>query len=163
MKELDCRSPFLNRCVTSGRRLSKATLDFYAINDNGQEQLYFKTVLEGLRISAIDRFFHDYKDPGLAQYGHLEYLELAYEKISWQFMDGNIIHSDSWNERSTYTIEAPHYNPKTGKYSLRLIPDAANVMCGRSAFLIHGDSNANPGKASNGCIIASCCFLCRKL
>lgn len=100
MKEIDCSSPFLNRCVTSGRRLSKATLDFYAINYSGQEQLYFKTVLEGLRISALDRFFHDYKDPGLAPYGHLEYMELAYEKISWHFMDGNIIHSDSWNERS---------------------------------------------------------------
>lgn len=57
--------------------------------------------------------------------------------------------------RGTYTIEAPHFNEKTGRYSLRLIPDAANSMCGRSAFLIHGDSNANPGKASNGCIIAS--------
>lgn len=99
MKEIDCSSPFLNLCVTSGRCLSKATLDFYTINHNGQEQCYFKTVLERVRMSSIERFFHDYKNPGLAQYGHLEYLELAYEKISWQFMDGNIIHSDSWKER----------------------------------------------------------------
>ncbi|MRN88001.1 type VI secretion system tube protein Hcp, partial [Yersinia pestis] len=24
-----------------------------------------------------------------------------YEKITWTFKDGNIIHSDSWNERAT--------------------------------------------------------------
>lgn len=99
MKEIDCSSPLLNSFVTSGRCLAKATLDFYTINNHGYEQLYFKTVMERVRFHSIDRFFHDYKDPGLAQYGHLEYLELAYEKISWQFMDGNIIHHDSWNER----------------------------------------------------------------
>ncbi|MBE7862013.1 type VI secretion system tube protein Hcp, partial [Yersinia pestis] len=26
---------------------------------------------------------------------------LRYEKITWTFKDGNIIHSDSWNERAT--------------------------------------------------------------
>ncbi|EHN8816548.1 type VI secretion system tube protein Hcp, partial [Enterobacter hormaechei] len=24
-----------------------------------------------------------------------------YEKITWTYKDGNIIHSDSWNERAT--------------------------------------------------------------
>ncbi len=27
--------------------------------------------------------------------------ELRYEKITWTYKDGNIIHSDSWNERTT--------------------------------------------------------------
>ncbi|QGU87828.1 type VI secretion system tube protein TssD [Erwinia sorbitola] len=100
MKEIDCSSSILNRYVTSGRRLARATLDFYAINYNGQEENYFKTVLEGVRVRSVERFFQDFKDSNYAQYGHLEYVELAYEKISWHFIDGNIIHSDSWNERS---------------------------------------------------------------
>ena len=28
-----------------------------------------------------------------------------------------------------------------------------NTLCGRSGFLIHGDSTRHPGEASNGCII----------
>ncbi|HFO9162640.1 TPA: type VI secretion system tube protein Hcp, partial [Escherichia coli] len=27
--------------------------------------------------------------------------ELRYEKITWTYKDGNIIHSDAWNERTT--------------------------------------------------------------
>jgi hypothetical protein len=41
-----------------------------------------------------------------------------------------------------------------GPFVLRLTPDAANTMFGRSGFLIHGDSIARPGFASRGCIIA---------
>ena len=35
-----------------------------------------------------------------AQHGHIELVEMSYEKITWKYCDGNIIHSDSWNERS---------------------------------------------------------------
>lgn len=32
---------------------------------------------------------------------HLETVELIYEKIIWRYADGNIVHSDSWNDRVT--------------------------------------------------------------
>ncbi|MDO9710743.1 tlde1 domain-containing protein [Paracraurococcus lichenis] len=53
--------------------------------------------------------------------------------------------------RGSYTIGAPRPGPSP--FSLPLTPDPANDMCGRSAFLIHGDSIARPGTASHGCII----------
>ncbi len=40
-----------------------------------------------------------------------------------------------------------------GPFVLPLTPDPDNVMFGRDAFFIHGDSVANPGTASDGCII----------
>ena len=40
-----------------------------------------------------------------------------------------------------------------GAYVIRLEPDPGNDMCGRSGFLIHGDSKTHPGFASHGCII----------
>ncbi|MGK3131451.1 tlde1 domain-containing protein [Pantoea sp. C8B4] len=36
---------------------------------------------------------------------------------------------------------------------MRLQPAPSNVMYGRAGFLIHGDSVAHPGGASNGCIV----------
>lgn len=54
--------------------------------------------------------------------------------------------------RGKYTI-GPPYNSRHSPYTLRLKPDPKNVMHGRSGFLIHGDSIANPGTASRGCII----------
>lgn len=55
--------------------------------------------------------------------------------------------------RGVYRIGDPFNSPTHGPYCLRLLPDVANEMFGRDNFLIHGDSHAHPGEASNGCII----------
>ena len=55
--------------------------------------------------------------------------------------------------RGKYTIGAPYNSTKTGPYTLPLIPDCSNNMCGRNEFRIHGDSGKHPGAASEGCIV----------
>jgi len=44
---------------------------------------------------------YDIKDPAFEKHNHLEQIDLRYEKITWTYKGGNIIHSDSWNERNT--------------------------------------------------------------
>ena len=44
-------------------------------------------------------------------------------------------------------------HPHCVTFVIRLEPDPGNNMCGRSGFLIHGDSTKHPGFASQGCII----------
>lgn len=54
--------------------------------------------------------------------------------------------------RGHYVLAAPQDRPgRTGPVSIQLIPDAANDMCQRSDFWIHGDNPQHD--ASNGCII----------
>jgi hypothetical protein len=55
--------------------------------------------------------------------------------------------------RGYYTIGAAVDHPRLGPVALPLAPDAANDMCGRSEFFVHGDSVSHPGNASDGCII----------
>ena len=76
-KEIDASSPYLYKAVTTGQTLKTAEFKFYRINDAGQEVEYFNITL----------------------HNHLERIEFRYEKITWTYKDGNIIHSDSWNER----------------------------------------------------------------
>lgn len=52
-----------------------------------------------------------------------------------------------------YTIGEPQDTTTHGPYVLRLTPEPDNSCCGRSGFLIHGDSVRAPGTASEGCII----------
>jgi hypothetical protein len=52
-----------------------------------------------------------------------------------------------------YTIGEPVNTETHGPFVLPLTPDESNEMHGRSGFLIHGDSVAHPGTASQGCII----------
>lgn len=55
--------------------------------------------------------------------------------------------------RGIYRINAPQNTEAHGPFVLPLTPDPGNTMFGRSGFLIHGDSIAHPGGASEGCII----------
>ena len=57
--------------------------------------------------------------------------------------------------RGTYTIGAPFHHPHAGPYTMRLTPTTPANVHGRDGFMIHGDSRAHPGAASNGCIIES--------
>jgi hypothetical protein len=51
-----------------------------------------------------------------------------------------------------WTIAERYDSANVGPYALKLEP-VDHAALGRSAFRIHGDSVANPGSASHGCII----------
>lgn len=53
-----------------------------------------------------------------------------------------------------YLIGTAHDDAVHGPRVMRLTPQAGTDTHGRSGFLIHGDSIAHPGNASEGCIIA---------
>lgn len=53
-----------------------------------------------------------------------------------------------------WSIDPIAYNSaNTGPYTIILAPAPETNTFGRSGFRIHGDSIANPGTASHGCII----------
>lgn len=99
-KALDSSSPYLYRFVSSGKVLKSAELKFYRINYAGQEEEYFNVYLENARITCVVPLMEDTQDPDYEYHDHLEVLEMSYEKITWNYLDGNIIHSDSWRERN---------------------------------------------------------------
>lgn len=100
-KEIDCSSPYLYKALTTGQTLKCAEFILYKINNTGQEQPYFVTRLENVKIVGIIPLMADVKDFRNEQYTHFEYIEMVYQKISWLYIDGNIKHTDSWNERKT--------------------------------------------------------------
>lgn len=57
--------------------------------------------------------------------------------------------------RGLYSMGLAYTDPHRGPVCIPLLPDALNDMKGRSGFLIHADSIADPGNASEGCIIFS--------
>jgi type VI secretion system secreted protein Hcp len=99
IKELDSSSPYLYRSVSSGRKFKEAVLTFYRINYNGQEEEYFRVTMENVRVNEIESFIMNIKKPRYEKHNHMEAFYLTYEKITWHYLDGNIIHSDSWNSK----------------------------------------------------------------
>jgi type VI secretion system secreted protein Hcp len=100
-KEIDSSSLYLYKAVTTGQMLQSAEVKFYRINDAGQEVEYFNVTMEGVHVVTVGPMMHDVKSSYGEKRNHLEMIELMYEKITWRYVDGNIIHSDSWNERAT--------------------------------------------------------------
>lgn len=99
-KEFDASSPYLYKAVATGQSLTSAEFRWYHINDAGQEAEYFNILIEGVKIIGVSPVMHDTKDPEKEKHNHLECVEFAYEKITWKYCDGNIMFSDSWNERA---------------------------------------------------------------
>ncbi|WP_434525492.1 Hcp family type VI secretion system effector [Photorhabdus asymbiotica] len=99
-KEVDASTPYLYKAVTSGQTLKSAEIKWYKIDDAGQEKEYFNTRLDNVKVVKVAPLMHDIKDPAKEKHNHLEQVEFRYEKITWTYKDGNIIHSDAWNERS---------------------------------------------------------------
>jgi len=97
-KEFDRVTPLLFRALSMGKTLQSATIKMYQINQAGLEQEYFNIFLENVKITSITPDLY----PGANTGTHLETVLIRYEKITSKHCEGNIIYSDSWNERATY-------------------------------------------------------------
>ncbi|KPC52621.1 Hcp family type VI secretion system effector [Amantichitinum ursilacus] len=97
-KETDASTPYLYKAVTSGQTLKSVEIKWYKIDDAGNEVEYFNTKLDNVKVVGVSPVMHNIKEPGKEKYNHLEKIELRYEKITWSYKDGNIIHADSWTE-----------------------------------------------------------------
>ena len=100
-KEIDAASVYLLKGASQGQTFKSAEFKWYRIDDAGEEVEYFITKLENVKVVKVAPKMHDVKDPGKEKHNHLEQIELRYEKVTWTYKDGNIIHSDSWNERQS--------------------------------------------------------------
>ena len=100
-KEIDSSSPLLYRALTTGRTLAQAVFKYYRINHNGMEEEYFKVVLDNVKLCHIVPVMFDTKDGDFEHHGHIEHVGLRYEKIFWNYIDGNIQYADSWKMRKT--------------------------------------------------------------
>jgi type VI secretion system secreted protein Hcp len=99
-KETDASTPYLYKAVTSGQTLKSIEIKWYKIDDAGKEKEYFNTKLDNVKVVAVNPKMFDIKNPAYEKHNHLEEVQLRYEKITWSYKDGNIIHTDTWNERS---------------------------------------------------------------
>lgn len=96
-KEFDSSSPYLYKAVSSGQTLQSGEIKWYRINYAGQEEEYFNIFMENIKIVSISPIMHNIKST--PEINHLESVTLRYEKITWKYCDGNILHSDSWKDR----------------------------------------------------------------
>jgi type VI secretion system secreted protein Hcp len=100
-KEFDKATPYLYRAVSSGEPLQKAIIRWYRISDAGTEEEFMHFILENVKVVAVTPVMHNFKSASGLNNNPTESISLAYEKITWLYLDGNISFSNSWNQRAT--------------------------------------------------------------
>lgn len=100
LKQFCSASPDLYKSCASGKTLQQVKVSWYRINDKGQEEEYFRHTLTNAKVVSVEPAMDDIKDKTKESYGHLEKVAFRYQKIRWEYLDGNIASEDQWSERS---------------------------------------------------------------
>ena len=98
VKQVDASSPYLYKAVTNGQTLKSVEIKWFQIDASGKEVEYFNHKLDKVKIISVRPVMHNIKEPSKEKYNHMEEVQMRYEKVTWTYKDGNIIHSDSWIE-----------------------------------------------------------------
>ena len=99
-KEFCAATPILNKACASGKSLGEVKLSWYRINPQGKEEEYFRHTLTNAKVISVEPIVEDVKDRSKEKYGHLEKVAFRYEKIQWEYLDGNISAYDTWLEKA---------------------------------------------------------------
>lgn len=99
-KPQDKASPLLYQACATGEHMDKFELLYLRINEQGQEEVYFKVTLENAIIVKMNAYkpmvFLEENKP----YSDMEEVSLAYDKITWEHVTEQKVASDSWTQSS---------------------------------------------------------------
>ncbi len=95
----------LANCVCQGRRLKKAAISYYEINDAGVEREVYRVTMTDVVIQFVNAN-HTYI-PGSSSPNMLESVGLRYNMIEWFFVDGMIKYSDTWSKPAQQQEKQP--------------------------------------------------------
>jgi type VI secretion system secreted protein Hcp len=99
-KKIDKSSPLICRACASGEHMAKFELDFYTIDENGKEILYYKITLGNSIIVEVQTFYPLTFLPESKPYQHMESVAFTYEKIIWSHETESKQAEDDWRTPS---------------------------------------------------------------
>ncbi|MDR3433485.1 MAG: type VI secretion system tube protein TssD [Rouxiella aceris] len=95
-KQIDKTSPYFANAVCQSKRLQKAVIHYYDINDAGKEYEIYRITLDSIVImyaNASHSYISGSNSPNM-----LESIGIRYGSIEWFYLDGNIKYEDEWNK-----------------------------------------------------------------
>ncbi|MEE4359010.1 MAG: Hcp family type VI secretion system effector [Desulfococcaceae bacterium] len=95
-KRLDPASPLIGRACATGERMSKFDLDFYQIDKEGKEVLYYKISLSDAIVVEVKNYFPLTFLDSSKSYPHMEQVSFTYSKIIWSHETESKQAEDDW-------------------------------------------------------------------
>ena len=95
-KQIDKTSPNFANALCQCKRLQKAVIHYYDINDAGIEYEIYRVTLDSVVVMSVSAA-HSYI-PGSNNANMMENIGLRYRGIEWFYIEGNIKYDDYWNK-----------------------------------------------------------------
>ncbi|GAL58230.1 type VI secretion system family protein [Pseudescherichia vulneris NBRC 102420] len=95
-KQIDKASPFLANAVCQSKRLQKAIIHYYDVNEAGVEYEIYRVTLDSIVIISVNAN-HSYF-PGSQHHNMIENVAIRYRGIEWYYLEGMIKYEDAWNK-----------------------------------------------------------------
>ena len=100
-KTYDSASPILFDACCRGKTLKSMKIDWYRINNQGDEEIYFTHTLTNVKVVKVHQHMLNVKQPEYDRLGHMEDVFVRFQKIELDHPQGNIKASDDWTESRT--------------------------------------------------------------
>lgn len=96
-KEVDRSSPLLYTALATNENISEWELQFWQpVMGVGTERHYYTIRLLNANIASIEFKMPNTRNPDFMKYLEYEEIAFTYQKIQWNWVEGNIISEDSW-------------------------------------------------------------------
>lgn len=93
---IDKATPLLMECVCTSKTIPTVSLQFFNISEEGKEVNYYNINMEKVRVVKAKTWYPNVDDESTKTYKDMMTYELRYDKISWEFTDGNLEFTDEW-------------------------------------------------------------------
>lgn len=95
IKELDTADVALYQACCTGQTLEELRVEWFRINQTGQEELYFTHTIKEVKVASSEVLLPNTKDKDKEAYRHLVKLTLLYEEMVWKHEEG-FEYADGW-------------------------------------------------------------------
>ena len=100
-KHVDPASPLLYQACASGEQMKSWEIEYYRINEKGQEELYFTVALEEAILVSMKHYKPMTFLPENKPYHDMEEIMFTYSKITWSHKTANKEAVDDWKAPKT--------------------------------------------------------------
>lgn len=125
-------APRLYECLCKDNKIDQVDILWFQYSEtHGKAKSlynYFSHKLEKVKVSRINLFFENVKNPAFEKYNHLMIVELCYEYVTWLFTNGYMLFKDKWEY--VYAYQMPKHSTLTPKQLQDLLDKPAPLTDG---------------------------------
>lgn len=97
---IDKATSQLMQCVCTSKEVPTVKIEFYRLDKDGNQVLYYTITMNNVRVISARTWFPNTNEPKNGPFKDMMDYELRYDKIEWNYADGNLSFADEWKVTS---------------------------------------------------------------